>query len=107
LKPMDQYIPPEEGPGPLRGLQQRHGASESSDDHNQRPRVRDQHIEGYFKFMGRECRRLKAGRIARFFLREATLRFKQFRKNGDPDFRRLTWSAIQLCASYLEKEANQ
>jgi hypothetical protein len=70
-------------------------------------RVTDKLVEGYLKFAKRECQRLDAGPICRKFAAEAESRYAQFQKTGAEDLRRLSWSAIQLCARHLEREAGR
>jgi hypothetical protein len=72
-----------------------------------RPTLADAHLPGYLRFLSRELRGRDPDIIGRKFLSEAKLRYKQFLRSGDLDLRRLTWSAIQLCARHLEKEASQ
>ena len=71
-----------------------------------RPTLADAHLSGYLRFLSRELRGRDADITGRKFLSEAKRRYKQFLRSGDLDLRRLTWSAIQLCARQLEKEAS-
>jgi hypothetical protein len=74
---------------------------------NCRSTLADVYLPGYLRFLSRELRGRDASSTAWKFLSEAKRRYKQFSRSGDIDLRRLTWSAIQLCARQLEKEEAQ
>ena len=117
---MDPTSPPRRRA--LASRAQRHGHLGSDKKSNSKPRLLDKnigrypklterrstladaHLPSYFRFLARELRGRGAGSTGRKFLSEAKRRYKQFCRSGDLDLRRLTWSAIQLCAKELEKE---
>lgn len=83
-------------------------ANQLSDSKSKRPSaLADAHLPGYLRFFARELRGRDLGTTSRKFFAEAKVRFKQFSRSGDPDLRRLTWSAIQLCADHLEKKGHE
>ncbi len=63
-------------------------------DKNQ-PSIADPWVHARLNFLSAECSRLKAGPVARRFLKEARARYRQCRGCGCPRLRFLPWSACE------------
>ena len=66
--------------------------------------VIDRHVSRYLKFFDRATRLSPPGSVSRQFLVEAKIRFRQFKRSGDPSMRFLTWMALHRVAVALQKE---
>jgi hypothetical protein len=65
----------------------------------------DYWLAAKIKFLALATSRSSEGSISRQFLAEARIRYRQYRRSGDPLMRYSCWSAIQISLRSLEKEA--
>jgi hypothetical protein len=99
--------PPKNGRARARSHPRRLGPDQNDENSKSKRSVTDKNIERYIIFLSSEIADLGANSLCWQFLEIGRSHYRQFRKSGSPDLRRLTWFAIQLCAKELEKEASQ
>jgi hypothetical protein len=74
---------------------------------DQKERFEDLWIEARFHYLAFECARLHGGSVAKFFLKEAGLRYKRYTRSGYPRLRYLCWNALNVLAGKLVCKARE
>jgi hypothetical protein len=64
----------------------------------------DPHLAKYIDFLGTATRLSPEGSVSRHFLKEARIRYRQYRRSGEEARRYWCWSAVQIAMRALEKE---